>query len=160
MDLNGPSDSSKEFPTSLRCWVLQASAVWACAWQNKYPCVGKENEGGFLSGYVLISFQTLTPSCGQPKAVCTVWIKTTPTTDRPEKILTIKEVGMIGYSLEGGMNQNTPHLKLAYRWPHPSQLYQLNGVRRLSPEWNLQPRVVLDIQVWLPERMEVRKASL
>ena len=37
-----------------------------CHW----ACVGKKSEGGFSPVYVLLNFQTLTPSSGQPKSDC------------------------------------------------------------------------------------------
>ena len=52
------------------------------------------------------------------------------------------------------MNQNTPNLRLALRWPHPCSLLIEWGSRGCPPNVNLQPRVVLDTQVWLPARDE------
>ena len=69
----GPSDPSKGLPSPLGCWVLPLSAVW--------DCVGKESEGSFLPGYVMLSFQTLILSSGQLKADYPVWNKTTSTPD-------------------------------------------------------------------------------
>ena len=85
VELSRPSDPSKVLPFPLGCWVLPVNAVWAC--------VGKGSEGGFSPGYVLLSFQTLTPSCGQLEANYSVWNKAASTPDSPEEILSIKEVG-------------------------------------------------------------------
>ena len=50
------------------------------------------------------------------------------------------------------MNQNTPNPGLTLRWPHPCSLPIEWGRRGCPPNVNLQPRVVLDTQVWLPAR--------
>ena len=34
VELNGSSDSRKELSSPLGCWVLSASVMWACSWQN------------------------------------------------------------------------------------------------------------------------------
>ena len=62
--------------------------------EKQHPCVDKESEGGFSPGYVLLSFQSRTPSRGQQKADCPACNKAMPTPDRLGKILTIKEVGL------------------------------------------------------------------
>ena len=49
------------------------------------------------------------------------------------------------------MNQNTPNPRLALRLPILAR-YPLNWVKRLSPNVNLRPRMVLDTQVLLPTR--------
>ena len=60
---------------------------------KQHPCVCKESEGGFSPRYILVSFQTQTPSSDKPKSDRPVWNKATPTPDRSEKILPIKEIG-------------------------------------------------------------------
>ena len=71
--------------------MLGIASKWHVARQD--PCMDKESEGDFSSGFVLVCFQTLKPSSDQPKADHPAWNKVTLISDRPEKILTIKEVG-------------------------------------------------------------------
>ena len=56
------------------------------------------------------------------------------------------------------MNQNTPNLGLALWWPNPCSLPIEWGSRDFPPNVNLRPRVVLDIQVWLPAREGVGRS--
>ena len=114
---------------------------------EKNSCMGEENEDGFSPGYVLLSFQTLTPPSDQPKVDRPVWDKTTPTQDRPKKILPAKEVDW-KYVIagNGGMNQNSPNTGLAPRWPNSFVILPMNGVKRSSPnrifyyKWYWTPR--------------------
>ena len=87
-----------ECRVDLRVSCGLASIVWTCECRvdlrvaKQHPCMGKESEGGFSPEYILVSFQTLTPSSGQPKADHPVWDKAMLTPDRLEKILPILEV--------------------------------------------------------------------
>ena len=100
MGLNGSSEPNKGIPSLLGCWEFPASDVWIC--------VGKESEGGFSPGYVLLSFQTLTPSSGQPKTDCPAWSKATSTHSQTEENPPYKRGWLnIDSARRGGMNQNT-----------------------------------------------------
>ena len=58
----------------------------------------------------------------------------------------------IGLDSRRGMNQNIPNPGVALRWPHHCSLPIEWGSRDCLPNFNLRPRVVPDIQVWLSAR--------
>ena len=120
---------------------------------TQHLCVSKENEGGFSPGYVLLSFQNLTPSSRQSRLTTLTWTKATPTSCMQSEENHPYNGGWlkIGSVRIGGMNQNTPNPGLTLRWPNSSLVHPLNGVKRLSPN-NLRPRVELDTLVWLSVR--------
>ena len=125
-----------------------------------HPSVGTESEGGFSSGYVLLSFQILTPSSCQEQLTTLNWTKVTPTPcmqtgeNPPYK----GEWLEIGYHQEGMINQNTPNPWLALKWHHPCEPTHWMGWESVSN--NPKPLVVLDTQVWLPVRDGDRRSHL
>ena len=119
VELNWSSDPRKGLLSPLGSWILPASAVWTCAWQNNiHVWVGRVK----VDSHEIppCKFSALTPSSGQPNADFSVWNKTTTTPcvdwgNPPYKGGWLK----IGYNQERGMNQNTPNSRLALRWFHP-----------------------------------------
>ena len=117
-----------------------------------HPCVGTESVDGFSPGYVLLSFQILTPSSHQEQLTTLNWTKATPTPCMKTK----ENPPYKGDWLEidparrGGMNQNTPNPGLTPKGPILAIL-PIEWGRRSSPK-NPKPRVVLDTQVWLQVR--------
>ena len=116
---------------------------------RQHLCVSMESEGSFSPGYVLLSFQILTPSSRQDSGL------TTPLELR-SRLLRVQtrenplyngDCPKIGLDRRGEMNQNTSNLRLALRWPHPCSLLIEWGSRGCPPNANLRPRVVLDTQV-------------
>ena len=116
-------------------------------------CVSTESEGGFSPGYVLLSFQILTPSSRQLPLTTPLELRSRlPCVQTRENPPYKGGCPKIGLDRRGGMNQNTPNPGLALRWPHPCSLPIEWGRRGCPPNVNLRPRVVLDAQVWLPAR--------
>ena len=116
-------------------------------------CVSTENDGGFSPGYVLLSFQILTPSSRQPLLTTPLELRSRlPCVQTRENPPYKGGCPKIGLDRRRGMNQNTPNPGLALRWPHPCSLPIEWGSRGCPPNVNLRPRVVLDTQVWLPAR--------
>ena len=58
----------------------------------------------------------------------------------------------ISYHQEGRYEPEYPKTRISSQMAPSSRPYPLNEVRRLSPNVNLRPRVILDIQVRLPTR--------
>ena len=99
----------------------------------------------------LTEFTALTPPCRQYPTDYSVLTQAKPTPDRPEKILSIKEVGgRLATTRKGGMNQNTPNPGFALKWSHPCGPTHWMKKEGCLPNVSLLPLVVLDSQVWLP----------
>ena len=119
---------------------------------KQHPCVGNESEGNFSSGYVLMSFQTLKSSSGQPKL--TALFETRPSLpgqtgeNPPYKGSWLK----IGYSQEERDELEYPKLRISSQVILSFAALPIERVRRSSSESNLRPWVVLDTQVWLTAR--------
>ena len=112
-----------------------------------------ECDGGFSSGYVLLSFQILTPSSRQLPLTTPLELRSRlPCVQTRENPPYKGGCPKIGLDRRGGMNQNTPNPGVALRWPHPCSLPIEWGSRGCPSNANLRPRMVLDIQVWLPAR--------
>ena len=116
-------------------------------------CVSTESDGGFSPGYVLLSFQILTPSSRQLPLITPLELRSRlPCVQTRENPPYKWGCPKIGLDRRGGINQNTPNPGVALRWPHPCSLPIEWGSRVCPPNANLRPRVVLDTQVWLPAR--------
>ena len=86
-------------------------------------CVSTESDGGFSPGYVLLSFQNLTPSSRQFPLTTPLELRSRlPCVQTRENPPYKGGCPKIGLDRRGGMNQNTPNPGLALRWPHPCSL--------------------------------------
>ena len=118
-----------------------------------HPCVGTECGGGFSSGYVLLSFQNLTPSSCQNRLTTLNWTKATPTKCMQTEENAPYKGGWleIGPTRWGRMNQNTQTSRLTLRWSILVAIL-IECCREAVPECQPSTWVVPDIQVWLPVR--------
>ena len=116
--------------------------------------MGTEREDGFSPGYVLLSFQILTPSIRQDLGLTTPHelMSCLPCVSTRENPPYKGGCPKIGLDRRRGMNQNTPNPELTLGWPTSTPLHPLNEVMRLSPECQPRLRMELDTQVWLPIR--------
>ena len=103
-----------------------------------HTCEGTESGGGFSSGYVLISFQTLTSSRRQLSDWLN-WTKETPT----PCIQTGENPSYKGGRLEIGSARSEEWTRIpkpwTFRWPHPP-LFNLEWRKEAAPNVNLWPQ--------------------
>ena len=77
VELSGPSDIRKGLLSHRDVGYCQQVLCGVARGKTIFFYVDKESEDGFSPGYILLSFQILTSSSGQPKADRSVWSKAT-----------------------------------------------------------------------------------
>ena len=112
-----------------------------------------ESEGGFSPGYVLLSFQILTPPSRQElRPDNPTWTQVTPTLCRPGKILPIKEVSKDRLVQEGRNEPEYPKPQISSQVAPSLLSTHWMVYYSLYPNINLRSQMVLDTQVWRPTR--------
>ena len=105
-------------------------------------CVSTESDGGFSPGYVLLSFQILTPSSRQLPLTTPLELRSRlPCVQTRENPPYKGGCPKIGLDRRGGMNQNTPNPGVALRWPHPCSIPIEWGIRGRPPN---EPSTVIE----------------